>query len=143
MRKTSDQKVYDARRQVLPGYPIETPFESLKEVREYLKGSKIVCLLCGKAYKKLNTHLNKIHKMAVDDYRGLYRIPWTYGLLSPESKDNHHRVAARMLASGWHPPVGQGVQAEGVAKVIYKVRRPCPFRTEISLENLGELCEKK
>ena len=42
-----------ARRKVLPGFPIEQPFESIEDVREYMSGDKIVCLRCGKEYKEL------------------------------------------------------------------------------------------
>lgn len=84
------------RRKVLAGYPVDKPFSSDKEVREYLSGDRIICLLCGKSYKNLGSvHLQKIHGISEDEYKSKYHIPWSYGLCCQELvkkfSDNLHQ----------------------------------------------------
>jgi hypothetical protein len=90
------------RRVVEPGYPIEVPFRSLEDVRDYLSGDRLLCLRCGKTYRALGTHLRSIHGMTADDYRSLYNIPWTYALETPavrsrRSSSLRRRDAIRVL----------------------------------------------
>lgn len=85
------------RRKVLAGYPIERPFASIDEVKEYLAGDRIICLLCGKSYKNLGSqHLPKIHGISEDEYKNKYHIPWTYSLccaeLAKRFSDNMHKM---------------------------------------------------
>jgi len=122
------------RRKVLNGYPITRPFESLDEVRQYLSGDKIVCLFCGKSYKVLGVHVLKIHGVPVDEYRNRYNIPWTYGVLCVESHDLKSQVIHNRMAEGWNPSNRSGEFIE-IMKRAYK--RKCPFKAEISLENLS------
>ncbi|NLH94219.1 MAG: MucR family transcriptional regulator [Candidatus Cloacimonetes bacterium] len=70
----------NAARLVKEGYPIEKKFESLEEIKAYLSGDLITCLLCGKAYKGLCGHLSTIHKISADDYKEKYGLPFRSGL---------------------------------------------------------------
>lgn len=75
-----------ARRKVFDGYPWEGRFASKQEVEEYLSKDRLICLLCGRAFRKLGGHLLSIHQMDVDQYRERYGIRFGDGLATPESK---------------------------------------------------------
>ena len=91
-------------REVLPGFPKETPFKSTEEVRDYLAGDRIECLLCGRFLKSMSKHLT-IHGISPRDYKRQFGIPLTYGLTSEESRKKYQ--AGGKLSSGagnsaWH-----------------------------------------
>lgn len=88
------------REKVLPGFPIETPFKNLKDVKEYLSGDKIICLLCGKSYKSLNMHLIKTHKFSHSEYHIKYNIPWTYGLVCSSVSEKLSRSIKNSMQTG-------------------------------------------
>jgi hypothetical protein len=68
------------------------PFDNLIEIREYLAGDRVQCLVCGKKYLRL-THWHLItHGMSADEYRAQFGIPWTYSLTSAVSRANTGRV---------------------------------------------------
>jgi hypothetical protein len=61
-------------------------FATLEEVRVYLGGQRIECLVCGRSYKRLQyMHLEK-HGLTADGYRELFGIPWTFSLTSAPSR---------------------------------------------------------
>jgi hypothetical protein len=63
-------------------------FETLAEIREYLAGDRVECLVCGKRFLRLSHwHLMK-HAMSANDYRERFGIPWTYSLTSSTSRNN-------------------------------------------------------
>ena len=55
-------------------------FETKTEIEDYLAGDKVRCLLCGKLFKALPTHLERVHDITADDYRERYGLPWKRGL---------------------------------------------------------------
>lgn len=132
-RSTRVQRRWNARRRVLPGFPIETPFSSILGVREYLRGDRIICLRCGKPYKKLGNHLLKIHGMQMDEYKALYKIPWTYSLICPESSRNYKQASEIQVRTGYPCPPKQG---SDLLDMVRRERRVCPFKREVSLMNL-------
>ena len=77
------------RRKVLKGYPVTDKFMSLEDVNRYLEGDRIVCLQCGKMYKSVGQHVAKTHGMTCDEYRELYGIPYTYGLVSSDTAERY------------------------------------------------------
>lgn len=97
------------RRIVLIGYPINKPFESAEEVREYLSEDKIVCLLCGREYHHLAVHL-RTHDMTPDQYREKYHIPWTYALGSKSLREARREGMLKRMREGYKPdtpkPIG-------------------------------------
>ncbi len=123
-----------ARRMVLPGFPITTPFESIKDVREYLSGDRMICLLCGKSYKRIGTHLTQIHGVTVDDYKKKYNIPWGYGLICKESSEKYSKAVKKRMDEGWVPPFATG---DNLKKLISVEKRKCPFKGEVATLNLG------
>lgn len=68
------------RRIVAEGFPRNEKFSSLDEIKEYLGGDRITCLLCGKSFKGLCAHLSKIHHISADDYKERYGLPFRAGL---------------------------------------------------------------
>jgi predicted transcriptional regulator len=71
----------------LPGYPVKKIFQTVEELDAYFDQDCLPCLLCGRSYRTLHTHLLKTHHMAADDYRARYGIPWTRGLLTKSLGD--------------------------------------------------------
>lgn len=124
-----------ARRRIMPGFPVCTPFQSIDEVRQYLSGDCIVCLLCGKAYRSIGQHITAIHDMTVDEYRQRYDIPWTYGLVCGESEQLYSQAAKKRMDEGWSPPMKTGDDLE---RLVSGPRRQTKFRAEISTQNLGD-----
>jgi hypothetical protein len=61
-------------------------FTTRQEVLNYLSGSMVECLLCGKKYRSLAAHLSKTHKMPAKQYKLLFNIPLTLTLNSALSK---------------------------------------------------------
>jgi hypothetical protein len=127
------------RRKILPGFPVTTPFGSIKEVREYLSGDRITCLLCGKSYKKLGAHLRRIHGLTPDGYKEQFKIPWTYSLACEDTKDKHRRLlAARMeQCESW------GMPKSDMWKLYEASKRSCPHKAEIGTNNLGNYAAPK
>jgi hypothetical protein len=121
------------RRKVLEGFPITRAFESIDEVKEYLSGDKIICLLCGKSYKVLGVHLLKIHGVTVDEYRERYRIPWSYGVLCKKSHNVRRKVMAKRMAEGFNPGNRDLISVMNAAP-----QRECPYKKEIALKNRPE-----
>lgn len=132
--KRSTQKCMQ-RRKVLAGFPIEEPFKTIEAIREYLAGDKLVCLLCGKSYKKIGTHIQRIHGMTVDLYKQKYKIPWTYGLVCKETHKNYSNAIRKRMNEGWIPPMKFGIEHD---QMINAEKRKCPFKREISIKNLGD-----
>ena len=63
-----------------------TIFQSLAEVRAYLGGDSIECLICHKRFGRLTrTHL-RMHDMYADEYRAVFGIPWSFSLTCPRSR---------------------------------------------------------
>lgn len=73
------------RRVVLPGYPIPAGLLTAEQLAVYLSSDRITCLLCGKAYRRLGWHLEKIHGVSLDEYRDRYGLPYSKGVLSAAS----------------------------------------------------------
>lgn len=123
-----------ARRKILEGFPILKPFSSIEDVREYISGDKIICLLCGKSYRRIGTHLQSIHGISCDEYRERYNIPWTYGLICQESSLLYSQNTKKRFENGWEGDLKIGKDHESL---ISYPKRECPFKREISLLNLG------
>lgn len=115
----------EARRRVLPGFPVSRPFQTRKEMQEYLAGDKIQCLRCGKWYRSLGVHLSTIHGMSPTEYRKLYRINWRAGLESAIAHKTRSK-AVRSHAPNFDPGVMQPI-------AIRQPKRASPF----TIENLG------
>lgn len=122
-----------ARRVILTGYPVEPRPMSLAEVENYFKGDKMVCLRCGKPYRKPGVHLLNIHSLTVDDYRGLYGLPWTKGLAGEQTKALHAANALATIAAG--KDFGSAAHRAKAHKTPR--RKAQPFFRELAMRNSG------
>ena len=84
---TADQR-RNRRRHIAAGFPKEKAFATLEDVSAYLSGDRICCLLCGRWFKALTSHL-VLHDTNAEEYKLRYGIPWTYGLESEETNILH------------------------------------------------------
>lgn len=68
----------------LSGFPWAGKFQTMAEVDNYLSGSTVQCLLCGRWFKMLGIHLTMFHSVSSDDYQSQFGIPWTKHLVSKD-----------------------------------------------------------
>ncbi|MFZ2142940.1 MAG: MucR family transcriptional regulator [Xanthobacteraceae bacterium] len=78
-------------------------FKTRRDIARYFRGNTIECLICGRCFKRLHTHLGAKHGMAADDYKKRFGLPWTRGLTSATSLANsgwtdERKAKARKLA---------------------------------------------
>lgn len=59
----------------------------MEEVKDYLSGDTIMCLLCGKRLQRLHKHLYSMHDTTPDDYRRQFGIPFSRSLASAPSRE--------------------------------------------------------
>jgi hypothetical protein len=89
-----------SRRMVLDGFPWEGKFKTIDEINRYFHGGDIQCLLCGKTFRTLATHLVRIHGIDADHYKEKYSIPWTMGLSCSETTQNYRSVCNWRIENG-------------------------------------------
>lgn len=124
-----------ARRRVLPGFPVEEPFHTPEELAAYFGGSYIVCLRCGKKYRKLGLHLLGVHEMDPDEYRKIYGIPWSYGLDCAETTEICAENMRNMIEDGTVVP-----PCDIYKKAITAARKPRqPVRDVLTARNLAKM----
>lgn len=121
------------RRRIENGYPVTTPFATVEDVRNYLAGDKVICLLCGKSYRRIGTHLQSIHQVTPDQYREQYKIPWTYGLLCSDS-EKKYSDSAKKTGLGQNIDLKE-LQPQRLAAPV----RLCPFKKEIGRQNISHV----
>ncbi len=92
-----------SRRKIMPGYPIEQPFETREQIEAYLNCDRLVCLLCGKTYKSLCTHLS-VHGTNADAYKEKYGLPWGCGLTCTSTKEKNIKHGKRLVSEGIFKP---------------------------------------
>jgi hypothetical protein len=73
-------------RKVLHGFPSDVIFNNLQEVEEYVSGDKVCCLLCGKYYKSLGSHI-AVHAIDIEDYKKKYNIPRKVPLVGTKTRN--------------------------------------------------------
>jgi len=66
---------------------IPEPFQTMDEIRAYVSGNRIQCLVCGKYFRRLQFKHLTVHDMTADDYREAFGIPWNTSLTSAPSRD--------------------------------------------------------
>ena len=126
------EKRYKRRRKVLKGFPWDGKFQTKEEVHQYFSGDRIQCLLCGKWFKRLPTHLKAIHDMTSDEYKEMYGLPWKRGLCSEDHSLKLSENLKKRHANGFRPDLDAARE-----RVDYSRRRPDqPFFTKIRAENV-------
>jgi predicted transcriptional regulator len=81
---------------VVPGFPWTGRFSTVEKAREYASGESIQCLICGKHYKALASHINRIHKVDESSYKQQFGIPYTVGLVSAPTAQRHAKEYAKI-----------------------------------------------
>jgi hypothetical protein len=138
-RLSSLEKRYRRRRKVLKGFPWEGKFQTKEEVYKYFSGDRIQCLLCGKWFGRLPTHLLAIHSMTSDEYKELYGLPWKRGLCGRENSMKLSKNLKERYANGFRPDLEAARE-----RVDHSKRRPDqPFFTKIRAENVISGNEKR
>lgn len=121
-----------------PIYPCERPFETTQEVKEYLSGDTIVCLLCGKRYKMLCKHLIYMHNIDVNTYREKYAIPWTYGLSASAVKERIIAAQRARYISG-ESPICHYTDKRILNSYKSKYRPRCPTVTKLDMDKMASI----
>jgi len=123
------------RRKVMPGYPIEKVFQTKEEIDLYLSGDKIICLLCGRSFKSLCSHLG-IHGTNVEAYKEQYGLPYLRGLSGENTSRLIRENALKMLETGiWQPPNEEQLK---YMQSKAKNQRFQPFRKSVSITNVSK-----
>jgi hypothetical protein len=115
-------------------HPTASPaFRTPAEVDRYFSGKTIKCLICGRRFQRLGTHLEAKHDMSVDDYRTRFGLPWSRGLTS----------AASRSASAWTPKRKKKASKLAQQSRFFELahltprRELAPFLKTQAIENLG------
>jgi len=132
-QRSRSRRKRDQRREILAGYPVEPRPFTLAEIREYYSGEHIVCLRCGKLYRRISLHLPMIHGITEDQYREMYGLPWRRGLTSQESHNRYSLAVRRRMEDGWMPRTS--VECLHAARQIKNRRQP--FQREVCYENIA------
>ena len=65
------------KREAVAGYPMERKL-TLDEVDAYFTEERITCLMCGKKYKGLGSHI-RVHDINEEEYKMRFGLPLTRG----------------------------------------------------------------
>lgn len=120
-------------------FPWHGKFETKTEIDEYLSGHKIQCLLCGKQFKALPTHLERTHNITADDYRDRYGLPWRRGLCGVELSEKMRKNMLDRRKDGFRPNI-----LAAQKKSVTANRRPDqPFLVKAKNDNLKPVIDKQ
>jgi hypothetical protein len=111
--------------------PNNAPFQTMREVDDYLSGNTIACLICGKSLQRLNIHLQKVHGTTPVEYRAQFGIPFSRSLTSEPSRAKSRAAMTperleqfkRVMASNdpnWRPSGNHAVRVPAVADLWKK-----------------------
>lgn len=132
--KRSGEKKLLNRRKSMPGYPKEFKFTTPEEVYNYFNSERLICLLCGKTYKLLGTHL-LIHGSNVESYREKYGLPYSRGLVGIHLKKHKSDRMKKMLSDGVITISKE--DGDRYRELAHKARRrkAQPYRKSVSIRN--------
>ncbi len=130
-----------ARRRIMPGYPIEKPFETREQVEEYLNVDRLVCLLCGRTFKSLCTHL-LVHGTNADAYKEKYGLPWGCGLTCITTKAMNIKHGKKLVAEGIFKPPTPEEHAKMIANSAKPRQKPAFIIEECKLRVSGKQKDK-
>ena len=122
----------------LPGFPWNGKFEDKKEIDNYFAGDKIQCLLCGKWFQSLPTHLIRVHEIIPDQYKEKYGLPWKRGLCGTGTSKKLGKNMRERLKKGFRPPI----EAAQRKSLKAKRRQDQPFFVKVKADNLKSGSEK-
>ena len=116
----------------MQGFPWDGKFENKQEIYNYFSGDKLQCLLCGKWFQRLPTHLKMIHDIGSDEYREIYGLPWKCGLCGEEFSLKLRKIMKKRRENGFCPDLDTAREKSKQAKK----RQDQPFFKKIKSENL-------
>jgi hypothetical protein len=127
-----------ARRKVHPGFPVDPRPFTYAEIQDYFAGVDVItCLRCGRSLKRLAMHLERIHSMKEDEYREMYGLPWSYGLVCMETNEAYSQALRKRIDDGEHWFGGNPNMNRDMAHRAH--RRPMqPFQYELAPQNLSD-----
>jgi hypothetical protein len=130
------------KKSALPGFPWRGKFMTKKEIDEYFSNPEgIQCLLCGRIYKSLNGHLQIIHDISYEEYRGRYGLPWRRGLVSTRVSNRLSDLLTERIRNGSFKPKPDNKAA--IERILAGHRRKDqPFLTGIKAEKAKRLSKK-
>jgi len=131
-KRSSERRA--GRRMCLEGFPKTTPFSSIEEVVSYLSGDHVLCLLCGKPYRSVAHHILSIHGIDGDQYKEMFKIPWTYALCGQNTSEKHRKLLNDRIADGYIPPMKVGADQR---RMINHPKRETFFKKEIAIKNIN------
>ena len=120
------------RSKVMPGFPWDGKFTTQPEIYNYFSGDRVQCLLCGKWFKRLPTHLKMIHEIESDEYRERYGLPWKHGLCGKELSLKLSKTMKRRRESGFRPDIDAARKKSKQARK----RQDQPFFKKVRSENI-------
>jgi hypothetical protein len=126
----------------LPGFPWKGLFTTKDEIDQYFSNSNgIQCLLCGRVYGSLNSHLQIVHESSHEEYRSLYGLPWRKGLVSRNvSKGLSSKLTNRIKNGSFKPKPNNKAAGDKIRAGDW--RKDQPYLTGIKSENARGLCKK-
>lgn len=80
-------------RELAPG-----AFATQAQLNRWYNRDQLKCHICGQAVSGLQYHIRFVHKVSPKEYRRLYNIPATYGLLGRSRREAQKVYAARTVA---------------------------------------------
>jgi len=100
-------------------------FSTKDEVDNYFSGDKIQCLICGRWFCALATHLVRVHNVSVDEYKERYGLPWGHGLVADDTREKCAASLIRRIAEGEKSLMKTPeMRREIIEKAISKKKRP-------------------
>jgi hypothetical protein len=98
---------------------------SLLEVREYLGGDRIPCLICGKPYRAVCHHARLAHGISARDYKLRFGLPVSRGVATPEARAAWGAAMIKTREAGsitdGKPPGGAPVQPAYVSQDMRRI----------------------
>lgn len=119
-------------------YPWQGKFGSLEEIHDYLNHDKLTCLLCGKEYAMLTSHLKRGHRIDPDEYKEQYGITYTTRLAGQVFKAKARKLFLKKVKEG---KLSMKPSRELIERILAIKKRPVNEATRNSGRNriLGRL----
>ena len=130
------------KKSALPGFPWKGKFTTKAEIDQYFSNPDgIQCLYCGLIYETLNGHLQIVHGVSFEEYRGRYGLPWRKGLVSRNVSKGLSSILTQRIKNGSFKLKPDNKAA--VKKILAGgMRKDQPYLTGIKAEKARGLSKK-
>ena len=127
---------------VRDGFPMREPFSSAEEIKEYLSGDMVTCLICGNDKRSLGPHL-KMHGMTARSYKEMYHIPFTYSLDAASVTQLRIAAGNQLVATGIGIHAMSDAERHQAAQKGWQKSKPqSPGKSMIAAERTRKYVEK-